>query len=86
MTLTVGGKYHCNTGLQFNWIGFDQTRKYVVMYCTLCGGISATHFPKSKKHIYFCDRKLKFGTVVGTYVYYFGLKFQLDIFSGSGDN
>ena len=53
---------------------------------TLCGGISATHFPKSKKHIYFCDRKLKFGTVVGTYVYYFGLKFQLDIFSGSGDN
>ena len=53
---------------------------------TLCGGISATHFPKSKKHIDFCDRKLKFGTVVGTYVYYFGLKFQLDIFSGSGDN
>ena len=24
------GKYHYTAGLQFNWIGFDRTRKYVV--------------------------------------------------------
>ena len=29
-TLTKG-KYHCTTGLQFNKIGFDQKRKYVVI-------------------------------------------------------
>ena len=54
--------------------------------CTLCGRISATHFPKCKKCNNFCDRKLKFGKNVGTYINYYGLKFQLKISSGSRDN
>ena len=35
---------------------------------TLCGGISATHFPASKKYLHFYDRKLKIYTVIATYI------------------
>ena len=30
MLATPLGEDHCTSGVQFNWIGFDQTRKYVV--------------------------------------------------------
>ena len=30
-TLTVEEKDHCTAGLQINWIGYDQTRKHVVI-------------------------------------------------------
>ena len=30
--LTLGGRYQCMPGLQFNWIGYDQTRNYVVLW------------------------------------------------------
>ena len=53
---------------------------------TLCGGISATHFPASKKYLRFYDRKLKIYTVIATYIQYIGLKFQLDISNSYGDN
>ena len=26
------GKYHCTAGLQFDWIGLDQTRSYVICF------------------------------------------------------
>ena len=28
------GKDHCTVGLQFNWNGFDQRRKYVLFWCS----------------------------------------------------
>ena len=40
----------------------------VVLPYTLCGGISATHFPASKKYLRFYDRKLKIYTVIATYI------------------
>ena len=35
---------------------------------TLCGGISVTHFPASKKYLHFYNRKLKIYTVIATYI------------------
>ena len=42
--------------------------RQVVKIPTLCGGISATHFPASKKYLRFYDRKLKIYTVIATYI------------------
>ena len=49
----------------------DDFELVVILYFvlpTLCGGISATHFPASKKYLRFYDRKLKIYTVIATYI------------------